>query len=371
MKKHCFSFLVMLSCIAVQAQEKTYNLLVGTYTNTCDSNGIYVYDFDSNTGDFNFKNSSTPTDNPSYLSVSKNNDFIYSVNELGSDSKASAFSYQATDGAITFLNSKATQGADPCYLINDDENVITANYSGGSISVFSKNNDGSLGDLKQSIKHIEKGINKERQEASHIHMVEFSPDKKFVLATNLGNDKLYSYAYDAVDYSTPLKLVDSVAVAAGSGPRHFTFSKDGATLYLVNELNGSLNVYDYNNGHLKSKQTTSIISKGFKGKFTAAAIITSHDGKFLYVTNRGEANTISTFEIVKNGKLKPKGESSTLGNGPRSFAIDPSGNYLLIAHQYTNNIMIFKRNKITGELTDTGKRIELCSPVCLVFTEQQ
>lgn len=370
MRKFCFSLLLLLLSIALQAQEKTYNLLVGTYTNTCDSNGIYVYNFEASTGGFNFKNSSTPVDNPSYLSVSDDNKYIYSVNEAGNDSQASAFSYQAADGTITLLNNRATQAADPCYLINDAEHVITANYSGGSISVFSKNSDGSLGDLKQSIKYTEKGVNAKRQEASHIHMVSFSPDKKFVLATNLGNDKLYSYAYDATSYDSPLKVVDSTVVAAGSGPRHFTFSTDATTLYLVNELKGTVNVYDYSNGHLKIKQTTSIISKGFKGAFTAAAIASSPDGRFLYVTNRGEANTISTFEILKNGKLKSKGETSTLGDGPRSFAIDPTGNYLLVAHQYTNNVVVFKRDMITGALTDTGKRIELCAPVCLVFTEQ-
>ena len=95
----------------------------------------------------------------------------------------------------------------------------------------------------------------------------------------------------------------------------------------------------------------------------------SPDGKFLYATNRGEANSITIFKILKTGKLQLSGQTATLGKGPRNFAIDPTGNFLLVAHQYTNEIVIFKINKTTGALTDTGKKIPLCAPVCLVFTK--
>ena len=75
------------------------------------------------------------------------------------------------------------------------------------------------------------------------------------------------------------------------------------------------------------------------------------------------------FKILKNGKLQAKGQTSTLGKGSRNFAINQSEIFLLVAHQYTNDIVIFKRNKTTGTLIDTGKKIALCSPVCLVFTK--
>lgn len=370
MKRQYFTFFIILFISTVQAQNKDFNLLVGTYTNSCESNGIYSYNFNSETGDFSYENSSSAVVNPSYLSVSTDNKFIYSVNENGDKSYLSAFSYEANKGTVAPLNTQETIGADPCYLINDDKNIITANYSGGNITVLEKNNDGSIGQIKQLVQHQGKGVNASRQEAPHVHMVQFSPDKKFVLATDLGTDQVFTYAYDANAKETPLKVVDSMKVDAGSGPRHFTFSDDGKYLYLVHELDGALTVYSHNEGQLKKIQTTSILSKGFKGKFTAAAIAIAPDGKFLYATNRGEANTISIFEIAKNGKLKSKGETSTLGDGPRSFVIDPSGNYLLVAHQYSNNVVIFKRNASTGALLDTGKRIELCAPVCLVFTEK-
>jgi 6-phosphogluconolactonase len=369
MKKQFAILLLVLFCSSLVAQNNSFNLLIGTYTKGCDSKGMYVYDFDSDTGDFNFKNVSENTINPSYLTVSNDNNFVYSVNENGNESKVSAFSYTPSTGKLDFLNSQNSMGADPCYIINDEKNVIVANYSGGNIAVFGKNNDGSIGESKQVVQHYGKGSNAKRQEGPHVHMVHFSPDRKFVLSNDLGNDKVYSYEYNPNSASTVLKVKDSFAVEAGSGPRHLTFSKKGSYVYVLQELTGGLMVFSYSKGKLRKVDQTTILANGFKGTFTGADIHISPDGKFLYASNRGEANTISTFRILKNGKLESKGQTSSLGKGPRNFAIDPTGNFLLVAHQYTNDIVIFKRNKSTGALTDSGKRIELCAPVCLVFTE--
>ncbi|MDI6047608.1 lactonase family protein [Flavobacterium yafengii] len=369
MKKPFAVLLLIFIFTSVQAQKNKFNLLIGTYTQNCGSKGIYVYDFDSKTGDFSFKNATEKVINPSYLTVSKENNFVYSVNEFGAESTVSSFSYNPSSGKLDLINKQSSKGADPCYIINDDKNVIVANYSGGNISVFGKNNDGSLAEAKQVIQHYGKGINVQRQEGPHVHMVHFSPDKKFILSNDLGNDKVYSYAYNPNAATTVLELKDSISVKSGSGPRHLTFSKDGKFVYLLQELDGALTVFSYSNGILKKIDETTILAKGFKGTFSSADIHISPDGKFLYASNRGEANTITIFKILKNGKLLLKGQTSTLGKGPRNFAIDPTGNFLLVAHQYTNDIVIFKRNKNTGALTDTGKKIALCSPVCLVFTK--
>jgi 6-phosphogluconolactonase len=366
-KQYCTFFLLLFFSIG-QAQKDKFNLLIGTYTTACDSKGIYVYEFDSKTGNFSFKNASENSVNPSYLSVSQDNKFVYSVNENGSKSTVSSFGFDSATGKLDFLNAQDSKGADPCYIINDDKNVIVANYSGGNISVFGKNSDGSISEAKQMIQHYGKGPNTKRQEGPHVHMVQFSPDKKFVLSNDLGNDKVYSYEYEASSVNA-LKVKDSLSVEAGSGPRHLTFSKDGKYVYLLQELSGDLTTFCYSKGKLKKVGKTTILSKDFKGTFSSADIHISPDGKFLYASNRGEANDISIFKIQKNGTLETKGQTSTLGKGPRNFVIDPTGNFLLVAHQYTNNIVIFKRNQTTGSITDTGKRIDLCSPVCLVFTE--
>jgi 6-phosphogluconolactonase len=369
MKKYFYSILIVSIAATIQAQKNKHNLIIGTYTNSCESKGLYVYDFDCNTGNFNFKNATDNVINPSYLTVSKGNNYVYSVNENGAESTVSSFGYNPSSGKLDLINKQSSKGADPCYIINDDENVIVANYSGGNIAVFGKTPNGSITEAKQIVQHYGKGPNAKRQEGPHVHMVHFSPDKKFVLSNDLGNDKVYSYQYNSNATNEILKIKDSISVKSGSGPRHLTFSKDGRFVYLLQELDGALTVFSYSKGILKKIDETTILAKDFKGTFSSADIHISPDGKFLYATNRGEANSISIFKILKNGKLLSKGQMSTLGKGPRNFAIDPSGKFLLVAHQYTNDVVIFKRNKTTGALADTGKRINLCSPVCLVFTK--
>jgi len=368
--KNIYLFLLFIFSVAsIQAQKNKVNLIVGTYTNSCESRGIYVYDFDTNNAVIRLKSSDSIV-NPSYLSISKGNDYVYAVNENGAESTVSAFGFNASSGRLDFINKESSKGADPCYLINDDVNVIVANYSGGNISVFGKRPDGGLTEAKQVIQHYGKSSNVARQEKPHVHMVYFSPDKKYVLSNDLGNDKVYLYNYNPNASSEILTLNDSVSVTAGGGPRHLTFSKNGKYVYLLQELDGSLVTFAYANGKLTKMSETSILDKDFKGTFSSADIHISPNGKFLYASNRGEANNITIFKIKRKGKLELKGQTSTLGKGPRNFVIDPTGKFLLVAHQYSNDVVIFKINKHKGTLTDSGKKFELCSPVCLIFNNE-
>lgn len=367
MKTHCFLVIVLFSFFTCQAQDQNLNLIIGTYTNNCENKGMYVYDFNTQTADFKLKSTSENVINPSYLSVSKDSKFVYCVNENGDKSTVSAFEFHPESGNLKFLNQLSSEGADPCYIINDDKNVIVSTYSGGTISVFGKNTDGSIFKTKQSVEHKGSSINTKRQEKSHLHMVQFSPDKKYLFANDLGTDYIYVYNYRP-ESQRVLDIQYAIKVKPGSGPRHLTFSRDGKFVYLIQELDGRITVFDYNNGNLRLVQEASVVQKKFKGETSAADIHISPDGRFLYATNRGTANDITCFEIRKNGKLKWKSNTNTLGKGPRNFTIDPSGNLLLVAHQYSNDVVIFKINKQTGALTATDKKIELCSPVCLVFS---
>ncbi|WP_348823092.1 lactonase family protein [Flavobacterium aestuarii] len=370
MKKVYLFLLLISSIVSMRAQKNKVNLLVGTYTNSCSSRGIYVYEFDTNNAQIRLKKSSDSIVNPSYLSLSKDEKYVYAVNENGGESTVSSFSFDAASGKPLLINSVSSKGADPCYLINDEKNVIVANYSGGNISVFGKRDDGGLTEAKQVVQHYGKGPNAQRQEKPHVHMVYFSPDKKYVLSNDLGNDKVYVYDYNPSADSEVLKLKDSVSVKAGSGPRHLTFSKNGKYVFLLQELDGSLTTFSYKEGKLTQIGETTILAKDYNGTFSSADIHVSPSGRFLYASNRGDANNISIFKISGKGKkLTLKGQVSTLGKGPRNFTIDPTGKFLLVAHQYTSDIVIFKINKWKGTLTDTRKRFDLCSPVCLVFAK--
>lgn len=366
----CLIFLPML----LNAQTKTANVLIGTYTNTGKSKGIYVYSFDFDTGKLTYKGELASA-NPSFLALSTDKKYVYAVNELDTGEGAvSAFEYNTVDGSLRLLNTQLTHGDSPCHIIVDHNNrhVIVSNYAGGSFTVFGKQADGSLTDKVQLIKHAGSGPDKSRQEKPHVHSATLSPNGKFLLVQDLGTDLITVYSYNGNDDNSPVseRGLKEVSASAGSGPRHITFSKDGKYVYLVQEMKAAVTVYAYNDGNLKSLQEISMLKPDFKGKVGAADIHLSPDGKFLYASNRGEANDIAIYGVDKNnGRLSHLGNQSVEGEGPRNFAISSNGKFVLIANQYTNDVIVFERDEQTGWLKNTGNRIEVGAPVCLLFDE--
>src|SRR5690606_10573172 len=137
--------------------------------------------------------------------------------------------------------------------------------------------------------------------------------------------------------------------------------------YLVLEMEGGVVAFDYNDGRLTHKQTVTMLAPDFQGRIGAADIHVSPDGKFLYASNRGDANDIVIYSIGSDGTLTYAGRETSGIDTPRNFAIDPTGNFLLVGNQNGNNIAVFRRDVKTGMLTPTGKRIDVDKPVCLRF----
>lgn len=366
MKKSIFVTLILLITFSVTAKMNNYRLLIGTYTNTGKSLGIYSYEIDMGKGLFNQISVATGVKNPSFLELTPDKKFVYSVCESTEGSAANAFSFNKATGKLTFINSSLTKSGGPCFITSTENHVFTANYGGGSLSVFGRKADGSLTGALQVIQHTGKSINTERQNEPHVHQVLVSPDKKFILANDLGTDKVTVYQYNPTSTKDILMPYDTLSVKPGSGPRHSAFTKNGKRLYLVHEIDGTVSVIDFENGKLSLIQETTVDHKS--GTINRGADIhLSADERFLYVTNRGSANDITCFSVAKDGKLTYKQQVSTGGKGPRNFAITPDDQYIFVAHQLTDNIVIFKRDMNTGLLTDTGKRINVGAPVCLLF----
>lgn len=356
----------------LQAQTSATNqfhLLIGTYSVEGKTNGIHVYRFDSQSGEATMAQSVTELSNASYLAISSDGKNVYAVSEGSGGGSVNAYSFNPISGALTGLNSVPAQG--PCYVSVDDAKsvVFAGNYGGGSVLAVHLNHDGSfLEDNLQTIKHEGSSVNKDRQEKPHVHSVVLSLDDRHLLVPDLGTDKVYQYRVDTKQRHALIPMdVPFLAVNPGGGPRHLTFHPNGKHAYLVLELEGAVMALDYSEGKLTSKQTISMVSSDFKGRVSGADIHTSPDGKFLYASNRGDVNEIAIYSIDRNGMLTLIGRQSVLGKTPRNFVIDPTGNFLLVANQNTNEIIIFKRDVKSGLLTPTGKKIEVDKPVCLKF----
>lgn len=346
-------------------------IIVGTYTNSekCSSGGIYVFDFDEDTFKYNLKYHTENIINPSFVSLSPDKQFLFSVNENGDKSTVTSFSIDEESGTLIKKDEKKTNGEDPCFLISDDQNVIVANYSGGSINVFKRLDNGKLSEVVQNIQFEGVGFNPKRQEKSHIHQVQFSPDGQYVLATDLGLDKIYVFKYNKSGDNV-LEKVNEFDTKKGSGPRHIAFNKSGKLIYLVQELSGDLSVLNFNNGSIELIQEETLLSRKVRFNFRAADIHLSANEKFLYVTNRDDADDITTFKILDDGKVKRIQQVKTAGRNPRNFAISPNNKLVLIANQDTNRINIFRRDLDSGELSPTNKSIPVCAPVNVIFYEK-
>ena len=358
----------LLASLVGSAQD--YYLAIGTYTST-GSKGIYIYNFNAQTGKTKWISNTDSTTNPSYITFSRDGNFIYAVNETGRENpgRVSAFSFNKNNGTVSFLNSQLSGGDDPCYVAEsgDKKWVAVANYSGGSVSLFPVNSNGTLQPFSQIIHDTGGSINKSRQEKAHVHESVFSPDNKFLLTPDLGTDKVMVYKFKP-SLKQPLSPASPafVKATAGSGPRHITFSPNGKFAYLIHELGGTVTAYKFNNGRLTQIQELPTHVKGFAGTIGSAEVFVSPDGKFLYASNRGDENTLTIFAINgPTGKLTLVGYQPVMGKAPRNFIIDPTGNYLLVANQDSDNIVIFKRNNVTGLLKETGDQLHIPKPVCL------
>jgi 6-phosphogluconolactonase (cycloisomerase 2 family) len=201
----------------------------------------------------------------------------------------------------------------------------------------------------------------------------FSPDGKYLFAQDLGVDKVFAYRYTADPSASSRGLFGPTEarytpIKAGSGPRHLIFDASGKHAYLTTELNASVLVFDYRDGNLTQAQIASMIAPGFRGKIGGGAIHLSPDGRFLYATNRGDANELVQFSVdPKNGRLKFVKRYPTLGKTPREFAIDPTGRWLVVGNQETDSAYFFRRDPQTGELASDPKQLSIGSPVDFKF----
>lgn len=372
------AFILLLFCFVAPVFGQQYYLLVGTYDSPM-SDGIYVYRFDSKDGSVKTV-SHIPASNPSFLAISPNEKYVYAVNENADTvhgmitGQVSSFSFNKKTGALQFISKQNTKGSYPCYVTTDKTGqwLLTGNYGGGNFSLFAISPAGRLDTAKYTIQHQGSGPDTSRQSSPHVHGIFLKKNNTVVYVTDLGTDRIMRYQFNPSKGTLRPLAVPSGNASPGSGPRHLAFSANEKYVYLLEELAGMVEVFKDSAGQMISLESYSTLPITYKGLAGSADIHLSPDGRFLYCSNRANSNSIAIFSVNPvTGLLKLVGHQETLGQTPRNFNFDPTGRFLVVANQESNELVIFKRDTKTGLLTDTGKRISVGKPVCVKWIRAQ
>lgn len=340
---------------------------IGTYTNG-ESKGIYSFSLDEDKGELSRLEVAAQIDNPTYLTINKDQTRLYSVVKEGDKGGVCSFALHQ-DGKLKKITQHLTEGAPPCYLnMNSDDTIlVAANYHKGAAAAYQWNPEieTELTEIT-AVYHKGNAANPERQEHAHVHYADFTPDQRFVVTVDLGTDQLITY--ELQDEHFQQRSV--CTFAPGTGPRHLVFHPNAPFAYVLSELSSEIIVlqFDPEMGSFTRVQTISSLPDSEQGHNQGGAIKISADGRFIYVSNRGHDN-IGIYQVHEEGVLRPVGFCPSGGEWPRDFELDPSGRYVVVANQNSSNLVLFKRNTETGLLTKRQSSLSVPNPVCVKFLE--
>jgi 6-phosphogluconolactonase len=358
-------FLIFVFTLSAQNSGSQY-FYVGSYTSE-GAEGIYLCQLNTATGEIQLEKTFTGIENPSFVKLSPSKQILYAVSEAG-ENGSFVYAYKVGDNkTLGYLNKQSSGGQGPCHVdvSPDGKFVAVANYGGGTFSLYSVREDGSIDPAVKTIRNSGTGPNTDRQSKPHAHSVRFSPFSNEIFNADLGTDQLnICHLENGTMVQHDQKFVK---LPPGAGPRHFEFHPNGRVIYVINELNSTISTIVKKGDEWKVVDNISTLPDDFEGVSYCADIHISKDGKFLYGSNRGH-NSIAVFKVdPKDQSLSFLETVSVEGNWPRNFGITPDGNWMLVANQRSNTITVFKIDKKTGGLKYAGNQIELPSPVCVEF----
>ena len=323
--------------------------------------GITVLQLDRQSGKLTKLNEYPDAPNPTYLALDRSKQYLYANHELkeymGLVSGAlSAYKVDVAAGKIQRINTLPTGGTDACHVAvnNANDTVAVANFMSGSVCVFPRNPDGSIGPASCFLQHKGCSVDAHRQLGPHAHQICFDNQNRRVLVPDLGTDEVVIYDFDPVKGYLSVSPASPIKVHPGSGPRHCVFNRNGDRLYLINEMGNTIYVfqYDESSGQTEQLQCVPTVPEDSDTDSTTAAIRIHPNGKFLYGSNRGH-NSLATYAIdPQNGLLHLIAYQSSGGKIPRDFDIDETGEFLIAGNQDSNNLVVFRINPETGVLTE-------------------
>jgi len=350
-------------------------LVIGTYTRkeghvNGRAEGIHLAFLED--GKIRYEKSIPAGINPSYLAIHPNKPYVYAANEIGSPDKGettgglTALSYD-DDYKFQTINTRATSGAHSCHVsvTKYGSHVLTASYGGGDIAMYPLTLEGKTGNPGYNEISFEGSGPHSRQQSPHLHFISEGPGG-LIYTADLGTDSVRVFTMTS-GVLTPHK--HQIVVAAGAGPRHIAFHPEQSLLFIVNELNATIETWRFDrvDAPFKRLQTISTLELGQKGFGHCGAIKITPDGKHLYATNRGDYNNIVHYTVQSDGQLVMVGHESTQGKTPRDMEISPDGKYLIVANQDTDNIVAFEIDPNTGALKNGQETKGILSPVCIKF----
>lgn len=345
------------------------NSLVYIATQNPEKMGVTLAEFDPDTGALSTPNMAIETRDPAHFTLSADGRHLYMCN-TGTPGGISAFTVDRKSGGLAFQNYIESKGRGPSYVSVDKTGkfVLDANYGGGYVEVLSLKKDGSLDSQVSFVQHIGSSVHPQRQSKPYAHWIRTDPTNKFALVADLGMDQIVVYKFDAASGKLTPNDPPAAKVSPGSGPRHLAFHPNGKWVYGVQEISNQVLAFNWDAGKgvLAQFQAVNTLADGFKDASTAAEIAVRADGKFLYVTNRGEDSVVVYSIDAKSGELAFKQRVPSGGKVPRYFSFDPTGKWFIVSNQEGNTVVVFGVDAATGELTQKSV-VQLPRPMAVVF----
>ncbi len=349
---------------AATASGADYLVYTGTYTSG-SSRGIYGYRFDARNSKLKPLGLLAAVSNPTFLMAHPDNRFLYAVSQ-DPDGAVNAFLINPKTGQLSLVDKASSKGAAPCHLTLDRSGrwLAVANYGSGSVAVLPLRKDGGVGEALAFVEH---------HGASKVHCVLFSPDNRFLLAADIGLNRIYVYHFDSATGALTPADVPFVDAPAGVGVRHLAFHPNGRVLYANNETHPSVTgyFYDAGKGALTEIETVTTLPDSYTGPAAAGEIAVNRAGNLVYASNRGHDSMALLVVDPLRFTLSALEITPLVGRTPRHFALDPSGQYMLVGNQDSGSLSVYSVHPHSGQLRPVGQPIShIDRPACVVFVPE-
>ncbi len=359
--------------VSAAAPARAMFAYVGCYTSAkryARGDGIHVFRVDERSGAWSHVQRVDGLVNPSFLALRKDQRFLYAAH--GDEGYASAFAVDRESGRLTLLNQIETGGMNGVHLATDPAGrfLVVANYTSGGVSVLSIKEDGRLGEVVQ-VAQLQgtPGPHRVEQASAHPHQILFEPAGRFVVVPDKGLDRIFVFGFDAKSGKLTPTAQGAGVSRTMSGPRHAAFHPKLPVLWVLNEINNTVTtwMWEAERGHMKAAQILTTLPADYTGESTGSEIEVGPGARTVYCSNRGH-DSVAIFRVdPQTGLLSAAGWVPSRGRIPRFIGMEPTGRFLDGANEQSDNVVSWRIDETTGQLTATQDVVQTPSPVSITF----